>query len=354
MRRGPKKNVAVVSRLNSHMLSSLQNLRTMNVDTLPTNSNEKSLPDCSAAQPPATIQKKPHQHGKDTQLPLATPSPDNNNDADMAPRPEASVVSRTVSLSPSEQSDESDTSDKSLVTVAPEKNDADAMDVTEDEQDDGASQVRRSKREKKSTLVYINGQAVLAKNNYQMKGLSYQYGTDFETAPPKAAKTNKTAKPKAPPKQRTVTKQETKRIAHNDAVKKRIESKKERRAEFLASNVATTLEPFLDKHIASQLLKATPKTTTSDKSQELFVQPEAIQADMRDYQLEGLNWMTKMHDANLAMILGDEMVRLESVYKDECYAITARLSHLAYYSILLLNLYRDWAKRCRLYLFFVT
>lgn len=40
---------------------------------------------------------------------------------------------------------------------------------------------------------------------------------------------------------------------------------------------------------------------------EVFMQPSEIQADMRDYQLDGLNWMVRMNKANLGMILGDEM-----------------------------------------------
>jgi SNF2 family DNA or RNA helicase len=37
------------------------------------------------------------------------------------------------------------------------------------------------------------------------------------------------------------------------------------------------------------------------------MQPDLITADMRDYQLEGLNWMAHMHQQNMGMILGDEM-----------------------------------------------
>lgn len=272
----------------------------MDVDTL--NSNQSFLPDCpSAAAATITNTKTPH-HGAAQQVPLATPSPDNNGD--MAPRPEAIALPRTVSLSSSEQSSESETTEP-LVTPASEKNDANAMNLSED--NEGEPQVRRSKREKKSTLVYINGQAVLAKNNYQLKGLSYQYGTDFETAPPTVGKTNAAAKSKGPSKPRVVTKQETKRLFQNDLVKKRIQDKQERRTQFLASNLKT-MEPFLDEQVASQLKDACDPDSTTASQQDIFVQPEAIEADMRHYQLEGLNWMVKMHEANLGMILGDEMV----------------------------------------------
>lgn len=266
----------------------------MDVDThkCDSNSNQGSqLPDRLAVK--ATIQHQTPHQGPSHAFGIGdtvTPSPDNNGD--MAPQPEVSVLPRTVSLSPTEQSDESETS-KSLATPS------------EDEEEEDSS-VRRSKREKKSTLVYIGGQAVLKENNYQMKGLSYQYGTDFETAPPKTDKKKATAtKPKAS-KPRPVTQQEKKRLEHNAAVKKRIESKKERRTQFLASNLMT-MEPFLEERVAAQLkLKAAPESSSNDE-QELFLQPDAIQADMRDYQLEGLNWMVKMHESNLGMVLGDEM-----------------------------------------------
>jgi hypothetical protein len=45
----------------------------------------------------------------------------------------------------------------------------------------------------------------------------------------------------------------------------------------------------------------------NEMNTETFMQPDLIQAEMRDYQLIGLNWMVKMHKQNLACILGDEM-----------------------------------------------
>jgi len=38
-----------------------------------------------------------------------------------------------------------------------------------------------------------------------------------------------------------------------------------------------------------------------------LTQPKMIQAILRPYQLEGLEFMVKMHELNLTMILGDEM-----------------------------------------------
>ena len=269
--------------------------REMNVDTVECDSNQSSrLPDHSATKPTVT----PHHEA------ASTPSPDNI--IEMAPSRKAIVMPRAVSLSPTLQSDATDSSASSNMSAA-QKSDSDELDVTNDEsEEEEEPSLRRSKREKKSTLVYIDGHAVLAKNNYQMKGLSYQYGTDFETAPPSKPKLQPAAKSKAPSKPRAVTQQETKRLEHNAAIKERIENKKERRIQFLASNL-TTMEPFLDEHVVEKL-KAVTNTVTKD-SHEIFLQPDAIQADMRDYQMAGLNWMVKMHESNLGMVLGDEMVR---------------------------------------------
>ena len=266
----------------------------MNVDQYKKDSNQRE----------PSIKKTSQFDKEEQQLTLSfTPSTNDNSNTGMAPRPEANAMPRAVSLSPTEQSEDSETASMSLDT---EKTESETVDLTEDDKKD---EPRRSKRAKKSTLVYIDGQAVLAKNNYQMKGLAYQYGTDFETAPRKSKRNKGVTKPKGPPKSRSVTPQEKKRVEHNNAVAKRIKDKKERRTQFLASNL-NVMAPFLEEKVAKKL-RAVPKTTQNDSEpNELFLQPEAIQADMRDYQLAGLNWMVKMYDSNLACILGDEMVSL--------------------------------------------
>ena len=39
--------------------------------------------------------------------------------------------------------------------------------------------------------------------------------------------------------------------------------------------------------------------------QQEVMQPDAIKAELRDYQLEGLNFMSSMYQQNMSMILGD-------------------------------------------------
>ena len=43
--------------------------------------------------------------------------------------------------------------------------------------DENQQQPRRTNRERTSTVVYIDGQPVLTKNNYVLKGMSYEYRT---------------------------------------------------------------------------------------------------------------------------------------------------------------------------------
>ena len=53
-----------------------------------------------------------------------------------------------------------------------------------------------------------------------------------------------------------------------------------------------------------QLMKASQAASTVTR---LSKQPSTVQGQMRPYQLEGLNWMIKLHDNNINGILADEM-----------------------------------------------
>jgi SNF2 family DNA or RNA helicase len=228
-------------------------------------------------------------------LPMATPSPA-NMDVETNKKKE---LPRTVSLSSNESVD------KEQGMITPGTENAEIVDLTSDNgtlsSNTEQNEVRLSHRVRKSTLVYIDGQAVLAKNNYQMKGLTYEYREDYQTAPPEKKPKSTAARPKAP---KPKTELETKRINHNCAVKGRVESKAELRSQYLSSHLCH-LQPFLDESVTARLEQVS--VVSSLDTPELFMQPSAIQADMRDYQLDGLNWMVRMNKANLGMILGDEM-----------------------------------------------
>ena len=163
---------------------------------------------------------------------------------------------------------------------------------------------RRSGRERTSTVIQIDGHTVLKQNNYVLKGLGYEYGDNTLVASPKKQKRPPSSSETQPRKtQRVPTSAETARQTHNLLIKRRIANKADTRLQHLAKQ-QDILKPFLDDATRDKLRMALPvPKTTVEPHQELFLQPDAIQADMRDYQLAGLNWMVKMHEKNLGMIL---------------------------------------------------
>ena len=56
-----------------------------------------------------------------------------------------------------------------------------------------------------------------------------------------------------------------------------------------------------------QQTKEKETNNTATAARVPLTQPKMIQAILRPYQLEGLEFMVKMHELNLTMILGDEM-----------------------------------------------
>ena len=53
--------------------------------------------------------------------------------------------------------------------------------------EDDSQIIRRSKRDRKSTVMIVNGVPVLRKNNYELKGMTYQFGV-FEESETKKKK----------------------------------------------------------------------------------------------------------------------------------------------------------------------
>jgi len=170
---------------------------------------------------------------------------------------------------------------------------------------------RRSGRERENTLVYVDGYAIKRENNYVLKGGSYSYGTgDAQKKPPqkKRAASSKTATPKSPRKPREVTASEKQRIDLKDTIKARIQSKQANREKFLLEHI-TTLKPFLDPKVTERVKSYAKPHDPHSIVQErpVYLQPDAIKADMRAYQLDGLNWMESMYSRGVGFILGDEM-----------------------------------------------
>ncbi|KAJ1448205.1 SNF2 family N-terminal domain-containing protein [Pelagophyceae sp. CCMP2097] len=85
--------------------------------------------------------------------------------------------------------------------------------------------------------------------------------------------------------------------AVNAKVKKGLEaSGKHRRAYFA-----------FHRGVISPFSTALPPDSVRRAHVELFEQPAALAGDMRDYQLQGLNFLAKMYDSGVSCILGDEM-----------------------------------------------
>ena len=177
-----------------------------------------------------------------------------------------------------------------------------------------SSQRRVSKREKKSRLIKVGRHVILKENNYVVRGGEYKFfdvdpGTETSAEirlKEKAAKKAK-QKEKGPRPKKELTAAQRKRKEQNDKIKESLVKVEKKREVFFGRNL-DTVEPFMDPALANKLKANAGRLAANvEKSQELFLQPSTIQGDMRDYQLEGLNWMVSMYEQGLSMILGDEM-----------------------------------------------
>lgn len=180
-----------------------------------------------------------------------------------------------------------------------------------DEESSLNAQPRRSERTRTSTTIQVDGYTIKKDNNYVLKGLTYEYGFAKESAPKKPTTKKQPQKPKpdsAPSKPRTVSKAEQDRIKLKNDIETRVKAKQEKRQQFLRTNLRY-LEPFLEPKVLERI-KAMPldeDTETGKEGGTMYMQPDGIRGDMRDYQLEGLNFMSKMYARNIGFILGDEM-----------------------------------------------
>ena len=163
---------------------------------------------------------------------------------------------------------------------------------------------RRSGRVVRSTLTYIDGYAVKKDNNYVVKGMTYQFGADGTDALPKKTVQKKPPALRQAKKPRFVSPIEAQRRTQKEAVEQRILAKTATRQGFLRDNLAA-LEPFVEEHVAERIGSFKDETVPVKS---VVMQPDLIdKATLRDYQLEGLNFMSAMYQRNIGMILGDEM-----------------------------------------------
>mmetsp|Transcript_21374 Transcript_21374/g.24450 ORF Transcript_21374/g.24450 Transcript_21374/m.24450 type:complete len:1128 (+) Transcript_21374:158-3541(+) len=124
---------------------------------------------------------------------------------------------------------------------------------------------------------------------------------------------------------------ERKRKTHNQVVDESVRDKQSLRTSFLATHLLL-LTPFCDTKVVKQVklnaamnkmksdmdtnhkkrkapsLSSSTIATPPSKANAVVSQPHMIDtAILRPYQLKGLDFMVRMHQQNLAMILGDEM-----------------------------------------------
>ena len=173
---------------------------------------------------------------------------------------------------------------------------------------------RRSGRKRLSTTMQIQGHTVLRKNNYKVTGIQYIFDDHEEDEPKESRKKPKTTSSIANPKKpRVESPAEARRKAHNDLVEASVLRRSKLRRSFLAKRV-DLLKPFLEQDVVEKLVRFAERNDINSISAEAAAnrvpvkQPKMIQeATLRDYQLKGLEFMVRMHEQNLAMILGDEM-----------------------------------------------
>ena len=122
--------------------------------------------------------------------------------------------------------------------------------------------------------------------------------------PPKRRASPKGAAPKK--RRTTPSGGEAARQRLNAQLRKELAAAKAPRAAFYAAH-RSCLEPFTSARDLDALTKKAQPLP--DRVARVLVQPEAIKAELRDYQLQSLDWLADRHErcGFVPSILGDEM-----------------------------------------------
>lgn len=166
--------------------------------------------------------------------------------------------------------------------------------------------LRRSGRKRTSTTMTVQGHTIKKINNYAVKGLTYVHGTFQEDAPKNAPIKKAKNDDKGPPAPRKVPVHVKQRHTHNDIIKARVASDKAKRLDFMTKHY-DTIEPFIDDKVKKMLKANKIKADSVPNDKILGTQPDIVTTTLRDYQMVGLDWMVKMHEKGMPLILGDEM-----------------------------------------------
>ena len=182
---------------------------------------------------------------------------------------------------------------------------------------------RRSGRKTKARVVMIDGEPVLRSNAYSMnEGEPSVFDKELGEAPdgdgdegnrtsynfePAKRKYNKSGKPRKPYVKRQKTEEEAATGKHNREISAAIEAAQDKRAYYLSRH-AKALAPFVEAKVMDKIKARADAHVPSEKIlAPIDNQPESIKAVLREYQLEGIRWMTRMFDDGCSCILADEM-----------------------------------------------
>lgn len=179
------------------------------------------------------------------------------------------------------------------------------------------AQIRRSGRDCKSTIIYIDGHAVKKTNNYSVKGGQYVHhdNSQYDTISPALKRRQQlqedyasNKKKKAAPVVRQVSPQEVARREHNIRVQTSKAAKQDLRKAYLRDH-ASTLRPFVEDSIYQGLLSNDSEDMCfTYETLQVVDQPKLVTGGtLRDYQQAGLTFLVNNHRRNCGMILGDEM-----------------------------------------------
>lgn len=175
-----------------------------------------------------------------------------------------------------------------------------------------AASPRRSGRARTSRTVQVDGHTVLRSNNYDVTASHYEYAAADPAPAPASAPAAPAASAPRPAKRPRVAKVigagEALRLARNDRLRAEVAKNETARARFFYGH-KDLLAPFSSALPALKRL-ALGKTLAPRVGVRVHIQPEDIGAELRDYQLQSLDWFADLHErcGALPCILGDEMV----------------------------------------------
>ena len=166
-----------------------------------------------------------------------------------------------------------------------------------------AAEPRRSGRARTSRTVQVDGQTVLRSNNYDVTASHYVQGTVDPAPAPAQSAPRPTKRPRVA---KVIGAGDALRLARNDRLRAEVAKNETARAQFFDGH-KVLLAPFSSALPA--LKRAAKGKALGQRKVRIHVQPEDIGAELRDYQLQSLDWFADLHErcGALPCILGDEM-----------------------------------------------